>query len=359
MVTEAHLYVTNGLIPCPNRGNIALDFCLFCAHLTAVDLDGSHPSIYCVPPLQPAGGTPIQARHIAPPPQKVCELDDEGKRDPQDAALRERIVSASMEHPEWGVAHLTKCLQSEGVLVSARKVNRVFAEEGLSQQSDRVVRLEQQVLAGAIHPDDHQVQRIQQWDACFEERAQAGRWPGERLIHASLETGCSLDANVLRAEVVIDTYSSYTFVLLRSGDPRLSAAILLQYYVLPFFADLGHKVDRPFPTRTLASLRESPNSTASPLKAAAALQSYEAFLRQSSIHLEGLTAQSGYVTRFIREFWKAWAIKLPRTLHTPEQLRMLENRLTRDLAAFNSGHALPGFPNMGQTAIERLENYNA
>ena len=51
---RAKLYVSDGRVNCPRRGDIDIDTCFACAHLDDVQRDGDDEVVICTPRVHPA-----------------------------------------------------------------------------------------------------------------------------------------------------------------------------------------------------------------------------------------------------------------------------------------------------------------
>lgn len=345
MAGVARLYVSQGFVPCPNRGSTKLDTCLFCDYLKEVDLDGASPSITCVPPQQDRQqGSVKEPTHLA----GQNSLHQTRRKSPSEPrsklgdATQELLTELSMKNPDWGIGRLARALRSQGILVSSRQVGHFLGQAGLSLREHRLARLEELVVAGEVYPDERQIELLKQTDGCFHEWATCGKSPGQRLIQVSLPVYKGSGDTSINALVTIDTYSSRTFALLHGGTHPVNGALLLQYYVIPFYLQYGLNV------QVVATF---PSTSREKVQAA----SYTAFLTNLGVAHEMLTQESEYVKRFVRLFWNQWLRGLPKP--SQANLSRLQEQLSTAIEQYNEYRPLPGFPNLGCTTSCRIQGY--
>ncbi|WDL95938.1 hypothetical protein [Alicyclobacillus sp. ALC3] len=336
---EVQLYVSDGHIPCPNRGNINLDICLFCEHLTEVELDAANPFIRCTPPTVSAIAKtepePLRYR-----PKKSAHAKTLGNCEMQ--VLNELVSDISRLHPEWGVRRIKKSLESENVYASTRKISLVMEREGLLFQRNRMNRLMSLAMTEQVELTEHQVEVLELHDACFRERGLTGSYPGQHVIQASLQVDRERVGRPIMSQVVIDTYSGYTFANVHCDKPVLHAISVLQHYVLPFFKE------RHLRTEEITTAQIHPCKSGSD-------HSYTEYLCDLGIRHNSLEHEPALVQRFVQEFWKPWSRQLRVT--DQGELRNLQSQLVKSLRRFNESASLPGFPNLGQSPRQRIDNY--
>lgn len=341
MAEAVLLFVSEGLVPCPNRGLTKLDTCLFCGHLEGVDLDSIAPSLTCTPP--PVQKSQVVRRNVRKPPLR-SKTPTQAKID---HPTRERLLDITLRYPEWGIGRITTWLRNQGVCISTRQISHFLHNEGLSRREKRLLRLEQRVVLGGLTPDQHQREVLEQMDSCFKEWTLSGNWPGQRLIQAVLPLYQGGRGTSVYAHIVIDTYSSYAFGLLHANPHPLAGIMLLQYSVLPFFRNQGLQV------QGLQVQRITTPET--PIFVSKGAPSYASFLRDFGLEQVVLHRESEYIKRFNRVFWKAWStgVRTPSRLH----LDLLQQRLDSGLQHYNHNVSLPGFPNLEYTASRRIHDY--
>lgn len=336
MPVVSHLWVTRGRVQCPNRGTTKLNICLFCEHLTGLDLDNLDPSITCVPPVKPTQGSKNPRPH-RPTPPRPCATPVLTMTDTQ-----QHLASISFEHPEWGVARLTRALNDRGQIISPRQVTQFLGHSGLSLRYNRLCKLEEMVVTGEVHPTEHQQKLLEKFDTYFHEWARYGKWPGQKLIHTCLPVYRGQDGLSVNAQIVIDRYSSRTFALLHVGHPAVNAVLLLNGYVLPYFSQRGLRV-------------EEISTPIVPLYQDSQTPSYRSFVNDLGIEQVLLSEESHYILRFQREFWHAWVTPVRERARI--QLDQLQTELKSSLERFNRRHPIPGFPNLGRSSQCRITTY--
>lgn len=347
MAVSMRLFVSEGWVPCPNRGMTQLDTCLFCEHLEEVELDGSSPAIVCAPPARSRQlGTTHHKNGNGNSSKKFASNSTSNSTASRvlkpkiDESTKDLLRLTSLRYPDWGVGRLTRAMRNEGRLISSRQVGHFLNSEGLALRENRLFRLEQKVVSGEIQPDAHQIEVLELADPCFKEWTTYGERPGQRLIQTTLPVYQGGRGTAIYAQIVMDSYSSYTFGMLHAGTHPLTGIMILQYFAFPFFRNHGYRVER-ISTPPL------------PVYANVGSQSYAAFLADLDLEYTLLTRESEYVKKFTNLFWKAWSSQLPKPSRV--NLESLQFNLDEALENYNHHTALPGFPNLGSTAQSRIE----
>lgn len=338
MSTVTRLQVNHGRIACPNRGNIALDVCLYCKHLLNVDLDVNHPFIDCTPPVKDRAQE-AQVNNATHERAKYAR-----SKQPIAHCVIEAIVEHCLSHPEWGIDHIRDALSDDGITISRRKIGNVLEQEGLVHQADRLRNLMSLVTTNQIEPDEHQVEALGKYDACYRDRAIIGTAPFENILFTTVQAyGKKRNAaeyTPMYAEFAIDTYSGYTFGLLCESHIDMNALILLQHYLLPEAEKLGTQIRQVF---TAPSSRFTGTQL-------------EAYLTDYNTKHTQLKKLPGLAEQFYDVFWNKWVHgQLPTT--SPREAPNAQQRLQESLTVFNDSTMLMGFPNLGQTPKERIDSY--
>lgn len=312
----ARLSVVSGRVNCPNRGNIAVDICLFCDHLTSVDLDCPSPVIFCRPPRQRGGQ---RQRRAAKAPVRRPPRSSPGKSPVIPPELKQAILEESLRHPRWGAQRIAGALRDRGVMVSVRKVLQVFTQERLNYAWQRMERLEWQVLCGGLTPNEEQVRALEAHDPCFRERQLCGSRPGERvLIFSAGPVGAAGARSIARVPVhvhfAIDTFSGYAFGLVQAGGALVGRELLWRVEVASFLAQHGFPLQQVHP-------------------------------------LEGEAIRSAFAIRLLKAVLPKWLSMVP--AGDEVTVADLQRRLDAVLSAYNRS-PVTGFPNMGQPPICRL-----
>jgi hypothetical protein len=318
MARMARLSVVRGRVNCPNRGNIAVDICLFCDHLTAVDLDRPSPVIFCRP-ARPPGGQ--RQRRTATLPVRRPSAGGPVRSPVVPPELKQAILDESLRHPRWGAQRIANALRDRGVLVSVRKVLQVFTQERLNHAWQRLERLEWQVVCGAVTPNEEQVRALEAHDPCFRERQLCGSRPGERvLVFSAGPVGAaarSMARVPMRVPVhvhfAIDTFSGYAFGLVQAGEASVGRELLWRAGVAPFLAEHGFTLQH--------------------------------------VHLLEEERRSGFAIRLLQAVLPKWLSRVPGGDEVT--VAGLQRRLDAVLSAYNRS-PVTGFPNMGQPPICRL-----
>lgn len=134
------------------------------------------------------------------------------------------------------------------IKISPPAVYRMLKEQGLSNQQERWIALEQQAAKDISQLTEEQIQYIEQCNPCFMERNKIGAYPGEMLAQGTISLGYYKQIGKVYLYFVMDTYSNYLFTnidtsIYRSGQRAID---LLENAVLPFFQipGLGNQNDQ-------------------------------------------------------------------------------------------------------------------
>ncbi|QQE77576.1 hypothetical protein [Alicyclobacillus sp. SO9] len=345
MASIAQLYVSNHRIDCPNRGNIDLDICLFCENLIDVSLDNVQPFIRCTPPVQAnaerAQGRNRERKRTA---RRNKLKSGESSNTPgsdfkKNIHTINKVISTSLRHPEWGISRVTETVQQQGTVVSRRKVGEIFKDQNMVYKEDRLRRLLVLAANDELELDAHQTELLNRHDLCFRDKHFVGDFPGHRLIQTSVAVPAKSIKAPLYADIVIDTYSGYTFGHIDMSPSRSSHVLLLQQSVFPFVSKLTAYPGQVFtPSSSIFSHRQ-----------------FTEYLSNLRIEQAFFTETPGLVHQFWRAFLQPWVKAVP----AYELIRgtNLQSHFQRDLDDFNHTYPLPGFPNAKRSPQTRIDGY--
>ena len=157
-------------------------------------------------------------------------------------AVVDKIVGLSLSNPAWGCCRMALELKAAGLAVSSPVIQKLLIRRGLGKREDRVVEVERSVLrnnsvgAGALAF----CERI---DPRFRERQETGFRPGRMVVQDTVDLGNVTGAGPVFAQIAVDTFSCWTWVMLHPAHEPRAAVDLLRLRVEPQLRDWGLRLD--------------------------------------------------------------------------------------------------------------------
>ena len=156
-----------------------------------------------------------------------------------------RILALSLERPGWGCYKLSDYLKLQGASVSGPTIQNILAKQGLGTKYERLLRLEERVLAEGVELTAEQVALVEKANPCYRERHVESSRPGELLCQDTYFVGHFKGfkgVGKVYLHSVVDTYGSYAFGsyafgFLYTGRVSAAAVAVLHNGVLPFYAE--------------------------------------------------------------------------------------------------------------------------
>lgn len=267
--------------------------------------------------------------------------------------VKEKIVAMSISQPDWGCDRLARHLKSEGFDVSAPTVQKVLNRKGLKTRHDRRLKweegirerwleLEEKIVGEKIPPSDEVVAVIEQENPCFRERHEKPSRPGKLLVQGVFLGGKISGSAPVHLHAVVDTYCSYAFCYPSRSEGAHAAMEVLQRLVLPFYdgerldlgtmvADSGFKGFRHIDYYNLLRGYNIPHREQNPNR-----------------------PPNGFMERFRRTVSEEF---LGQGLRDALDLAALGRELAEWLVYYNAGRPHEGYPNMGSSPKERIDEY--
>jgi hypothetical protein len=123
----------------------------------------------------------------------------------------EQIVALSLEHPAWGCVRLSEHLKLQGISVSSPTIQNILIKHGMASKFDRLLKLQEQLVAEPFELSTEQVLQIEKANPCFRERHIESSRPGELLAADTFYVGTFNGIGKVYLHTVVDTYGSYAF----------------------------------------------------------------------------------------------------------------------------------------------------
>jgi transposase InsO family protein len=261
--------------------------------------------------------------------------------------VKKRILTMSMEHPDWGRARLSNQLKLDGLLVSASTVQYTLIKNDMSSKCQRLLQLEKQALQHTIELTSELIDQIEKANPCFRERHVESSRPAELLSQDMIYLGQLKSVGNVYLHTVVDTYGSYAFGFLDTSNKLEAAVALLQNEVLPFYQRLGLRVNAIL---TNYSHGFSGNN----------IRPYKTYLNLHKIEYQHPKVRrlqpNGFTERFNRtvldEFFRP---AFRRKLY--ENVGALQRDLDVWLVHYNTERAHQGYRNMGKRPIDTIRDY--
>lgn len=261
----------------------------------------------------------------------------------------ERIVALSLEHPAWGCVRLSEHLKLHGVSVSSPTIQSILIKHGMASKFDRLLKLQEQLVAEPFELSSEQVIQIEKANPCFRERHIESSRPGELLAADTFHVGTFNGIGKVYLHTVVDTYGSYAFGFLHTSKVPEAAVSVLHNDVLPFYQERGLAVAAVLTDNG----REFCGTPVHPFEVYLALCDLE-HRRTKVRHPQ----TNGFVERFQRtvkeEFFE---VALRETFY--ESVDALQVDLDQWLLHYNTERPHQGYRNMGKRPIDTINAYLA
>lgn len=261
--------------------------------------------------------------------------------------VAEKIVALSLDHPTWGCNRLSDHLKLEGVNVSSPTIQDILIKNGMGSRYERLLKLEEKMLAQQIQLTPQQVAQIEKANPAFRERHVESSRPGELLSQDTFYVGRLKGVGRVYLHTVVDTFGSYAFGFLHTSKQPEAAVAVLYNDVLPFYQEQAIPVEKILTDNG----REFCGTDSHP---------FELYLQLNEIqHKRTKVAHpqtNGFVERFHRtvldEFFRlAFRTKFYETVEA------LQKDLDDWLAEYNTQRPHQGYRNRGRRPLQVIQDY--
>ncbi len=256
--------------------------------------------------------------------------------------LAEQIVAFSLDHPGWGVKHLSAALKSLNFSLSATAIYHILLKHQMGTKYQRLLKLQEN--PSTMTPE--QFAMLKKLKPSAKKPYEQGKRPGKLLAQTTLLVGYFHNLGELYLQTVFDTYSNYTFGAFHLGKHCDDAVMILHNEVLPFFRDLQIPVSAMV-TDTGRKYSGNP------------LQHYELYLQLNNIAHRRIDSKKTQ-DNFIKQFHQILEPEFPdrkNLFNGTSDLATLESRLKEWLTYYNHRCPAMGFQNGDQTPWMMIEEY--
>lgn len=261
--------------------------------------------------------------------------------------IEELVLKLSLEHPAWGCDRLSDLLDQKSISLSSQTVQNILNRHGMGTRRDRRLKLEKRYQDPAVELTTDQIKFLEKQNPAFRERENESSRPGEILSQYMFSVGTLVHVGRVYLHAVVDAYSNYAFGTLNSSKRAEAAVAVLQNNVLPFF----DKRDLIVEAILTNNGHEFCGTETHP---------YEQFLANNGIehwHSRlGKSHTSGFLARFrtivLSEFFSdVFRNGFYRNVDA------LQKELNTWLVYYNTVRSHQGYPNMGLSPLESINEY--
>lgn len=261
--------------------------------------------------------------------------------------IEELVLRLSLKHPAWGCDRLSELLDRKSISLSSQTVQNILNRHGMGTRRDRRLKLEERYQDPAVELTADQIKFLEKQNPAFRERGNESSRPGEILSQYMFSVGTLVYVGRVYLHTVVDTYSNYAFGILNSSKRAEEAVTVLKENVLPFF----DKRDLIVEAVLTNNGREFCGTDTHP---------YEQFLAKNGIEhwhsRPGESQTSGFLARFRTIILSEFFADFFRTRFY-RNLDELQKDLNAWLVDYNTVRPHQGYPNMGLSPLESINEY--
>jgi transposase len=290
--------------------------------------------------------------------QRYQKLGLEGLKDPPvihkqhphktPAAITERILELSLEHPGWGCIRLSDSLKSQGINISSPTVQSILVKHTMGNKNERLRKLEEKATYESLQLTEEQSALISKANPCFSERNhKLSNRPGELLAQDTIYLGFLPKTGKIYLQAAVDTYGSFAFGFIHSGKLPHCAVAVLHNDVLPFYKERGLTVNAILTNNS----REYSGK---------ANHHYELYLMLNDIEHRYTTVREPQTNSFVKRFAKTTLSEFfKKTFYekTYQNTGDLQADFDSWLYYYNTERLHPGYPNLGNPPQKIISEY--
>ena len=258
-----------------------------------------------------------------------------------------KIRDLALAHPAWGCDRLSGLLRPTGASVSGVTIQRILNRRNLGTRSERLLRLEEMAAHAQIALSPEQLAAMEKRNPCFGERHVESSAPGELLCQGAFYIGTICRRFDVYLEAVVDTFGSFAFGCVATGDGPDNARAVLLNQVLPQYEDWGLKVGA-IVTGHGERYCGSPSHP------------FQRTLRLNDIEHRKTKAVrpriNGFLERFRRTAREEFFPTVQRTISYPH-VAQWQKDLNAWLGYYNHERPHPGYRNMGKRPIDTVTEF--
>jgi transposase InsO family protein len=268
---------------------------------------------------------------------------ESGPEEVQREEVVARIVEAAFQHPGWGSMRIANHLKSQGIAVRPARVQKILARHNLGSKMERLLLLEEKVVAERLQITAEQMRLIEKINPCFRDRHDRTGRPGQLLVQDSCYLGRMGGAGKVYLEAAVDMHGCFAFGHLH-GRPQAEEAVTLLYTeVFPFYAEHGLGVD----TLLTDGGREFCGDDMHP---------YELYLGLCDVEHRAVRTRTPYANGFMERFVRTVMEEFVRPLvaRAPRDLDEACLRFADWLHRYNYERPLRGYPLLGKCPVDTI-----
>ena len=176
----------------------------------------------------------LSTRHKTP--QSIVVV---GHRSERHAMVADRIYTLACENPTWCAGNISSWLTRRGIEIESEEVQAVLHDLELATRTERMLNTEYMHLNGSVLLTQHTVHSLESFNPCLTERDVRVNFPGEVLAHDYLSCIPVRGGDSVRLHLVVDTFSSYAFVLPFVGSWPSHSAEVMREHLVPQYQEWG------------------------------------------------------------------------------------------------------------------------
>ena len=255
----------------------------------------------------------------------------------------EIVSQLSLEHPGWGCERLRESLKQSNIDISPSAIYNILVKKQLGTKKERLSKLAEMYSGQFESLSPEQLSALKKYDPWFREGQIRGKQPGDLLAQDAIFIGFHKNTGEIYFQVVIDSYSRYTFGFLHMGKSPDYAVAIIHNEVLPFFQELGLGVNGILTDNGREYCGKEGHH-------------YELYLGLNDIkHEKTTTKQCSNI--FIKHFKKIIMNEFIKTAiggKSIEDLGILQKQFEKWLYYYNTERPYHGFPNNGKPPVKLI-----
>lgn len=262
--------------------------------------------------------------------------------------LVQKVIQQSFNHVDWGCSRLSMYFKEKNIHISGPTIQRILTEQHMGTKADRCYLLEELAQNEKIKLTDEQANGVFSNNPCWREQNVASQNPGEFLIQDTHYIGRIEGNGKLYMQYIVDTFSSYAFVVLHATNENAAVSILDQH-VLPCYRAWGLTVQHIYTDNGRLY------NAVSGIK-------YRQYLEDRTIkHLLPTLCyeeKNGFLERFLCTIKRDFFNKMSHTYLYPD-IKTLQCSLAHWLQRYNYHLPHRGYRNFGTPPAKVVERYLA
>jgi transposase InsO family protein len=264
------------------------------------------------------------------------------------AAIAEKVLELSLEHPGWGCIRLSEALKSQGISISSPTIQSILIRHTMGNKNERLQKLEEKATNESMQLSEEQLALVAKVNPCLLERNNPpSSRPGELLAQDTIYLGFLPKTGKIYLQAAVDTYGSLAFGFIHSSKLPDCAVALLHNDVIPFYKERGLDINAILTNNS----REYSGK---------ANHHYELYLMLNDIEHRYTTVRKPQTNSFVKRFAKIALAEFFKKAFYEKPYQSTHN-LQMDFDAwlhyYNTERPHPGYPNLGQPPEQIVSGY--